>query len=237
MADHGKNTPSRRQFVNFSFLKLNSAWRRLPMAERREHKDEVLRLLLRWNNEDMRILTYSMGGFRADSDFALWRICYSLDCLNVSHTDLMKTHLGGYLDVTHSFLGMTKRSQYLMGHEQENDLAMRGYIKPGGTRYLVVYPFTKTREWYLRPFEERQRVVNEQMKAAQEFSRIRMNSVYSYGLDDNEFVIALETDFPEDLVDMGMRLREVENSLFILRDVPRLCCLKVSAEEMLERLG
>jgi len=207
------------------------------MNERRDHKEEAIRVLERWNNEDMRILTYSNAGLRADTDFMLWRICYSLDCLSSAHTDFMKTRLGAYVQPSLSFLGMTKRSQYVIGQEHENNLALRGYIKPGGTRYLVVYPFSKTREWYLRAFEDRQRIVQEQVKAAAEFTRIRMNTVYSLGLDDNEFVIALETDHPEDLVDMAMRLREVENSLFMARDVPRLTCINVTPDEMLERVG
>jgi chlorite dismutase len=237
MVEQGKNIAARRQFVNFAFLKVHPDWRRLPLEERREHKEEALRVIRRWSCEDMRILTYSTAGFRAESDIMLWRICYSLDCLNASHTDLIKTGLGGYLETSRSFLGMTKRSQYLIGHEKDNDQALRGYIKPGGSRYLVVYPFTKIREWYRRPFEDRQRIVSEQIKAAQEFQRIRMNTIYSLGIDDNEFVIALETDFPEDLVDMGIHLREVENSLFMLNDVPRLTCLRLSPEEMLERIG
>ena len=236
MAESGKPS-ARRQFVNFAFFKVNPAWRRLSMDERRDHKEEAVRVLKRWNNEDMRILTYSNVGLRADTDFMLWRICYSLDCLSSAHTDLVKTRLGGYLEPAHSFLGMTKRSQYLIGQEHDSNPALRGYIKPGGPHYLVVYPFSKTREWYLRAFEDRQRIVQEQIKAAAEFSRVRMNTVYSLGLDDNEFVIALETDHPEDLVEMGMRLREVENSLFMARDVPRLTCINVTPEEMLERIG
>lgn len=237
MVDQGTSPKPRRQFVNFAFFRVLPEWRRLSINERREHKEEALRVLHRWNNEDMRLLPYSTSGFRADCDFMLWRICFSLDCLNAAHTDLLRTSLGGYLEITHSFLGTTKRSQYLIGHEQDNDLALRGYIKPGGARYLVVYPFTKTRDWYHRPFEDRQRMVNEQIKAAQEFRNVRMNTVYSFGLDDNEFVIALETDHPEDLVEMAMRLREVENSMFMLHDVPRLTALKVTPEEMLERIG
>jgi chlorite dismutase len=237
MVEQGKYTPARRQFVNFAFFRVLPEWRRLPSPERREHKEEALRILQRWNNDDMRLLTYSTAGFRAESEFMLWRICYSLDCLNAAHPDLIKTELGGYLETTHSFLGMTKRSQYLIGQEHENNLALRGYIKPGGTRYLVVYPFTKIRDWYRRPFEDRQRIVTEQIKAAQEFKNIRMNTIYSFGLDDNEFVIALETDHPEELVEMGMRLREVENTVYMLHDTPRLTSLKMTPEEMLERIG
>jgi chlorite dismutase len=237
MADHSKHTPARRQFVNFAFFRALPEWRRLSMNDRREHKDEAVRVLQRWCNEDMRILTYSTSGFRADCDFMLWRICYSLDCLNAAHTDLMKTRLGGFLEVTHSFLGMTKRSAYLIGQEHESDSSLRGYIKPGGGRYIMVYPFSKTREWYRRPFEDRQRIVHEQIKAAEEFKSVRMHAIYSFGLDDNEFVIGLETDRPEELVDFGMRLREVENSSFVMNDTPRLTALKVTAEEMIERLG
>jgi chlorite dismutase len=234
MAETGKHS-ARRQFVNFAFFKVNPEWRRLSIDERHEHKQEATRVLHRWNNEDMRILTYSNMGLSADAEFMVWRICYSLDCLSSAHTDFMKTKFGGYVQNTHSFLGMTKRSQYLIGNEQDHHL--HDYIKPGGTRYLTVYPFTKTREWYLRAFEDRQRIVAEQIKALGEFPRVRMNSVYSYGLDDNEFVIALESDHPEDIVDMGMRLREVENSVFVLKDTPRFTCIKVPPEEMLDRIG
>jgi chlorite dismutase len=231
-----KQSP-RRQIVNFAFFRVLPEWRRLSIAERREHKDEAIRVLKRWDCEDMRILSYSTTGLRADCDFMLWRISYSLECLSNAHSDLMKTHLGGYIEETHSFLGMTKRSQYLIGHEKDSNPALRGYIKAGGSKYLTIYPFVKTREWYLRPFEERQRVVTEQMKAAQEFPRVRMNTVYSIGVDDNEFVIALETDYLEDIVDMAMRLREVENSMHIHHDVPRLTSMSTQIEQMLEKVG
>jgi chlorite dismutase len=237
MGAPSKNSATRRQIVSFSFFRVQPEWRRLSINDRREHKEEALRVLQRWENEDMRILTYSTGGMRAECDFLLWRICYSLDCLNTAHTDLLRTQLGGYLEVAHAFLGMTMRSQYLIGQEHESNHALRGYIKPGAGKYLVIYPFTKTREWYHRPFEDRQRIVHEQIKAAQEFKHVRMNTVYSFGLDDNEFVIALESDHPEEFVDMGMRLREVENSMYLLRDTPRFTALRMSPQEMLERIG
>jgi chlorite dismutase len=232
-----KTPPTRRQIVNFAFFRVLPEWRRLSIPERREHKDEIAQVLARWDCEDMRVLTYSTAGLRGDCDFMLWRISYSLECLNSAHSDMMKTQLGGYLETTHSFLGMTMRSQYVIGHEKDNPHALRSYIKPGGAKYLVVYPFSKTREWYLRPFEERQRIVGEQIKRVQEYPRVRMHTVYSMGVDDHEFVIALETDHFEDLVDLAMSLREVENSLHILHDVPRLACMSTSLEQMFERLG
>ncbi len=46
---------------------------------------------------------------------------------------------------------MTKRSQYLIGHEHEGQHDSRGAIRPGGQKYIFIYPFWKTRAWYLLP--------------------------------------------------------------------------------------
>lgn len=72
---------------------------------------------------------------------------------------------------------------------------------------------------------------------AQEFKNIRMNTMYSFGLDENEFVNGLETDRPENLADFGMRLGEVENSRSVLNDTPCITAPKISNEEIIERLG
>jgi chlorite dismutase len=134
------------------------------------------------------------------------------------------------------FLGMTMRSQYLIGHAHENDHALQSHIRPGAGKYLAVYPFMKTPECYQRPSEDPQQILHEQIKAAQEFTHVRVNTVYSFGLDDNEFVIALESDRLEDFMDVAMRLREVENSTYMMQDTPRLTAVRKSAQ-MLQRIG
>jgi chlorite dismutase len=75
---------------------------------------------------------------------ALWRICYSVDDLSEMMAELLATPLGGYLQLANNYIAMTKRSQYLIGHEHEGQHDSRGAIRPGGQKYIFIYPFWKT---------------------------------------------------------------------------------------------
>ena len=108
-----RSTRARRQIVCFSFYKVLPEWRRLPAAERAEHKAAFAAVLDRWNKPgEFLSITYSTIGTRGDVDFCVWTIGYAIDELNRMRTELMATPLGGYLETPHNFLAMTKRSQY-----------------------------------------------------------------------------------------------------------------------------
>lgn len=230
--------PVRRQTVHFSFLKVLPEWRRLPAAEKAEHKRLFAEVIDRWNQPGRLLtLTYSTVGTRGDCDLALWRICYSPEDLNQMTAELMATPLGGYLETPYSYLAMTKRSQYLIGHEHEGQHDSRGAIRPGGQKYIFIYPFWKTRSWYLLPMEERQRLMNEHIRVGHLYPRVKLNTTYSFGIDDQEFVVAFETNFPEDFLDLVQQLRETEISVYTLKDTPIFTCIRMSPQDMLDRLG
>ncbi len=239
MAEGKPQEPTpRRQVVTFTFFKLQPEWRRLPVAEREEHRREFAEIVHRWNIADqMKVLSYSTVGIRPECDFMLWRICYSLECVQEMQQELNSTRLAGYLTTPYSYLAMTKRSQYLIGHVHEGQHDSRGVIKPGGFKYAFIYPFIKTRPWYMLPHEERQRMMNEHIRVGHEYPRVRLNTTYSFGLDDQEFVVAFESDHPEDFLDLVMQLRESEASSYTQRDVPVFTCVQTSPEDMLQRLG
>ena len=239
MAEGKPHEPTpRRQVVSFAFFKVQPEWRRLPDAEREEHRREFAEIVHRWTIEDqMKVLSYSTVGIRPECDFMLWRICYSLECLQEMQQEVLSTRLAGYLLTPYSYLAMTKRSQYLIGHVHEGQHDSRGVIKPGGFKYAFIYPFVKTRAWYMLPYEERQRMMSEHIRVGHEYPRVRLNTTYSFGLDDQEFVVAFETDHPEDFLDLVMQLRESEASSYTLRDVPVFTCVQTTPEEMLQRLG
>jgi chlorite dismutase len=227
-----------RQMIGFTFLKVLPEWRRLPAEERAEHKRQFAEVLKRWNQPGRLLsLTYSTIGLRPDVDMVLWRICYSVDDLNQMTSELMATPLGGYLTTAYNYLSMTKRSQYLIGHEHEGQADSRGFLRPGGQKYIFIYPFWKTRAWYLLPIEERQRLMNEHIRVGHLYPRVKLNTTYSFGIDDQEFVVAFESNFPEDFLDLVQQLRETESSAYTLRDTPIFTCIRMTAEEMLERLG
>ena len=163
--DTPKEKEMKRQIVCFQFFKVMPEWRRLPAQERAAHKQPLATVMERWNQADrMLTLTYSTVGTRSECDLMLWRICTTVDDLNQMTAELMATPMGGYLETAFSYLAMTKRSQYLIGHEHEGQADSRGFLRPGRQKYIFVYPFWKTRAWYLLPKDERQRLMTEHIR-------------------------------------------------------------------------
>jgi chlorite dismutase len=229
---------ARRQIVCFSFYKLDPAWRRLPTEDRAAHKAAFIAVLDKWNQPgEFLSLTYSTIGTRGDVDFCVWTIGYAVDELNQMRAELLRTPPGGYLTTPHNFLAMTKRSQYQIGRPDESEGEGRGAIRPGGQKYIFIYPFWKTRPWYLLSMSERKRLMDEHIRIGLLYPRVKLNTTYSFGLDDQEFVVAFETNFPEDFLDLVQQLRETEISLYTLKDTPIFTCVRLTPAEMLDRLG
>ena len=235
---HGPTTPVRRQIVCFSFYKVMPEWRRLSPAIKAEHKAQFADVLARWNKPgEFLSLTYSTVGTRGDVDMCVWSIGYAVEELNRMRSELMRTPLGGYLTSPHNFLAMTKRSQYQIDRPDESEGEGRGAIRPGGQKYIFIYPFWKTRPWYLLSAAERKRLMDEHIRIGLMYPRVKLNTTYSFGIDDQEFVVAFETNFPEDFLDLVQQLRETEISLYTLADTPIFSCVRLQPLEMLDRLG
>lgn len=226
----------KRQFVNFTFHKVDPAWRRLPESERSQGKQEFIRAAEEYNGKVI-VIPYTTVGIRGDCDFMLWRIGYELELFQEMTSKLLATGLGKYLTTPYSYLAMTKRSVYVDHHVHENQESRRLQIIPGRSKYIFVYPFVKTREWYLLTKAARQGMMDEHIEVGHRFPSVKLNTTYSFGLDDQEFVVAFETDKPEDFLDLVMALRETEGSRFTLRDTPIFTCIMKSMKEMLDTLG
>lgn len=237
MSQTSERDDSRRQVASFQFMKVTQDWRRLAAGERAEMRRELALVIDKWaGSDEMTVLTYSTIGLKSDCDFFLWRICYSADCLQSMYAEMMRTRMAGYLAATHSMLGTTRRSQYKIGKAHYRD-AEAGVLKGGAHRYLTVFPFVKMRTWYQIPFEERQRIIREFIGVGEDFPKARMNTLYSFGIDDQDFIVVLESDNLGDFVDAQMRLRETQNSAYTERVTPVHVGIRCTTEEMLERLG
>ena len=226
----------KRQFVNFSFLKVDPAWRRLPAQERETGKREFLSAVEEFSPKVM-VVPYSTVGIRADVDIMLWRISYELEALQDMTVKMLSTGLGKYMNTTYSYLAMTKRSIYVDKHTHEGQESKRLRIVPGEAKYLFVYPFVKTREWYLLTKSARQGMMNEHIEIGHKYPSVKINTTYSFGLDDAEFVLAFESDYPGDFLDLVMELREAEASRHTVRDTPIFTCVRKSLKDALNDLG
>ena len=232
------NDSPRRQVVNFLMYKLDPAWRHLPDEQRQKDREELCRLIASWMRPgEMWILPYTLVGVRAEVDILLWRICYQFEDLQRMSTEISRTGLGKYLRTAYSFVSMTKRSTYIMEHAHEGQVDSRGSIVPGKHKYLFIYPFVKTREWYRMNMPGRQGIMNEHIAVGHKYPRVKLNTTYSFGLDDQEFVVAFESDYPEDFVDLVMDLRETDSSRYTQRDTPIFSCLHTSIDGMIASLG
>jgi chlorite dismutase len=234
-----------REFVRFGFYSVDPAWRRLPSSERQEHKDELIETVRAAGSRSM-VYSYSTVGTRGDCDFMLWQASRDFDHLQQLGTEVLRTRLGAYLTRPYSLFALTRRSIYENRYEDEY-LAKYGgdqildrariAINPQGSKYLFVYPFVKTRAWYGLSHEERQRLMDEHIRVGHEWPDVKLNTTYSYGLDDQEFVVAFETDHVSRFLDLLMALRLTEASLYTLRDTPSFTCVAMSIGECLDAIG
>jgi chlorite dismutase len=226
---------TKRQYVRFAFYKLDPLWRRLPADEQIAQKRELVEAIEGFNRR-MLLRPYSTVGTRADVDLLLWQIAESPLPFQELATAIAATRMGGYLNIAHSLLSQTKRSVYEIRDNPGEDKE-RLIISPSEARYLFVYPFIKTRQWYRMSLHARQGIMDEHIEVGRKYPSVKLNTTYSFGLDDQEFVVAFETDEPSDFLDLVQDLRETESSLYTIRDTPLYSCVRVTLPEALDTLG
>jgi chlorite dismutase len=224
-----------RQFVNFTFYKTRPEWRLLEANDKQRCRQEFVNVVDEFR-KSLLIHSYSTVGLRTNVDFMIWRIGYELEPIQEMTSRLNKTEMAKYIEPSQSFLSMTKRSMYIDKDNPEH-VEDRLHIIPGKSQYLFVYPFVKTREWYSKPAELRQEMMDEHIRIGSKYRSVKLHTTYSFGLDDQEFVVAFETDYPADFLDLVQELRETKASSYTLRDTPMFTCRQRSVNECLESLG
>ncbi|MFQ5998954.1 MAG: chlorite dismutase family protein [Candidatus Bathyarchaeia archaeon] len=218
------------KYLDFVFYQVEPAWRRLSVEEKKNGIDEFI-ANIKSHVDRVEVRAYSTIGIREDADFLLWTISRGIPDIQDFLSDAFKTGLGKYLRIAYSFLSMKKPSIYTGAHPQTFEMNL------SPLRYLIVYPFVKSREWYLLPFEERKKMMEAHRAVGQKFPSVRLNTTYAFGLSDQDFVLAFETDSPTDFQTLIMQLRESEASRYTVKDTPMMFCVFRELEEILLSLG
>ncbi len=225
-----------RQFVKYTFYKVRHEWRLLPADVKKKQKAEFA-ALLHDLEDDVVLRTYSLAGIRADADFMVWTIDPRLETLRDMARRVASTELGHYLDTAYAYLGATRPSEYFGGASPTSEERAATKALPRGQRYLFVYPFWKKREWYSLPFEKRQEIMRDHFRIGHKFPNVKIHTAYSFGLDDQEFILSFEADEPLDFLDLVMDLRPSEASKYTEWETPIFTCLLSTPEQMLDALG
>jgi chlorite dismutase len=234
-ATNGDGQPTSRQWVKFTFYKVDADWRRLAPEERERAREEFTTTVESFG-DCMLVRPYSLSGLRGDADFLIWLVSDNLDDFQQFATAVFSTAMGTHLSVAYSYLSMTRRSIYRTPKESgEADGRLR--VQPAGAKYLFVYPFVKTRPWYELPKDVRQQMMDQHIAIGRKYPSVKLNTTYSYGIDDQEFVVSFETDSPPEFLDLVMELRETEASSYTLRDTPTFTCVSMPLREVLLAIG
>lgn len=225
-----------RTSVQFAFYKVDPAWRRLSDEQRTKDKAEFGEAVQEAADE-MMVRSYSLTGIRGDVDMMLWMASPDLDIIRSHAARLLNTGIGKWMTQPYCYLAMTKNSQYKDPTAGDEPEGRRLVVRPTGRKYMFVYPFIKTRPWYQLSMEQRQKAMSTHIEVGHKYPTIKLNTTYSFGIDDQEFVVAFETDVMADFLDLVQHLRETESSLFTLRDTPTFTCVQASIQEALDIIG
>ena len=220
-----------RNFVKLTFLKLDPAWRRCAPEDRAEDKREFAAACLDFAEQGF-LKTYSLVGTRGDADLMVRTVSPSLEAIHELHAVLNQSGLMGWAAVPYSYLAMTKPSPYTPP-EDTSPLAPR---EGSEKRFHIVYPMWKKREWYRLPGEERMRIMRGHIEVGRRHPTIEINTAYSYGLDDQEFLVSFDADDPGEFLDLVHELRGTESSLYTESETPIFTCISTSVERALNAL-
>ena len=224
-----------RQYLKYTFYKLLPAWRSADRSSQEKVKGDFIEIIEEYSRR-MIVKPFSLLGTRGDCDFMLWTISERLEDFQEMLSEILKSKLGAYLATPYSYLSMTRRSEYIREHRhpgQEGDALKK---VPGNARYLFVYPFVKKREWYNLSPADRQKMMMDHIRTGHKYPSVKINTSYSFGLDDQEFVLSFETDFPSDFLELVMALRSTEASKYTQIETPIFTCISTPIDELVRML-
>lgn len=218
-----------RVFFNFSFFKIDPKWRWMADLAKEESAKEVEQVI---RNSQIKCRTYSTLGLRDDADFLLWFASESIEEVQKVIARIYTTVFGKYITPSHVYLSSTRESQYAKTGKSPS------FVEDAEPKkYCIVYPFIKTREWYLLPLEKRKVMMDEHITIGHKYPQVILNTTYSFGIHDEDFMLAFETDDLPAFQDLILQLRETQVSRYIVKDTPMILCVKKDIIPLISSLG
>jgi chlorite dismutase len=200
--------------IRYTMWSVFRAHQPLPV-ERQKLAAEVETLADQLAGKDVVIRgTYDVSGLRADADVMVWWHAPSSDLLQEAYGELRRTALGRCLTPVWSQLALHRPAEFNKSH-------LPAFLAgEPARRYLCVYPFVRSYEWYLLPDEERREMLAEHGRMARGYPDVRANTVASFALGDYEWMLAFEADELHRIVDLMRDLRASRARRHVREEVP-----------------
>ena len=189
---------------------------REPLGTGREAMaDEVTALLDQLAEKDVLTRgTYDVAGFRADADFMFWWVAPTSDDLQDAYQRFRQTELGRHCEPVWSVMALHRPAEFNKSH-------IPAYLAgEDPKRYVCVYPFVRSYEWYLLPETERREMLAEHGRMARDYPDVRANTVAAFALGDYEWMLAFEADELHRIVDLMRHLRGAKARLHTREELP-----------------
>ena len=204
-----------------------------PLGEEGRHRvaDEVAELIAELAHKDVVVRgTYDVSGLRADADLMVWWHASTPEALQEAYTRLRRTALGRHLEPVWSQMALHRPAEFNRSHIP----AFLADEEP--RRYVCVYPFVRSYEWYLLPDEERRAMLAEHGRMARGYADVRANTVASFALGDYEWMLAFEADELHRIVDLMRDLRASRARRHVREEVPFFTGPRVPVAELVAAL-
>jgi peroxiredoxin len=158
--------------------------------------------------------SYDVSGYRADADLLMWWTCPDPDVLQETYSRFRATAFGRQLEPVWSSVGLHRPAEFNRNH-------IPAYVRREDPRkYVCVYPFVRSLEWYLLPDYQRRGMLAEHGIMGREYEDVRANTVAAFGLGDYEWLLAFEADELHRIVDCIRHLRSSDARRHTKLEIP-----------------
>jgi len=211
----GKRANELNAAIRYTMWSVFRLTRPLADDERGAAADEVQALFDELAGKDVVVRgTYDVSGLRADADLMIWWHASTAEALQEAYGRLRRTALGRHLDPVWSQMALHRPAEFNKSHIP----AFLAEEEP--RRFVSVYPFVRSYEWYLLPDEERRFMLAEHGKMARDYPDVRANTVAAFALGDYEWMLAFEADELHRIVDLMRELRAATARRHVREEVP-----------------
>jgi chlorite dismutase len=157
---------------------------------------------------------YDVAGFRADADLMFWWVAPTSDDLQDAYQRFRQTRLGAACEPVWSQMALHRPAEFNKSH-------IPAYLAGDDPkRFVCVYPFVRSYEWYLLPDDERRAMLAEHGRMAREYPDVRANTIAAFALGDYEWMLAFEADELHRIVDLMRHLRGAKARLHTREEIP-----------------
>jgi len=216
------------QYHNYIFFTPKPSIASLTNTSLKKYKTAFLKVLTK--SKTVVSYTYATLGLKTDTNMLIWFQAETIEAIQDLLNDLLHTDLGKHLTISYTLFGMTRKTQYSSHATGHIDTSRKG------GKYLVIYPFNKTKEWYALDFETRRKLMGGHVMVGKKYPQIEQVLLYSYGIDDNEFIVSYEMADLADFQSLVMELRSDKVRHYTQKDTPIFTCIYKSPEDAINYL-